>query len=46
MIEAGRLQPQKLINQTISLEEATTALPAMDQFSGRGITVINRFWPL
>jgi alcohol dehydrogenase len=43
MIEAGKLQPQKLISQTISLEEVTPALPAMDQFSSLGITVINRF---
>ena len=42
MIEAGKLQPQKLIGQTISLEEASTALPAMDQFPGLGIAVINR----
>ncbi|MAU00735.1 MAG: alcohol dehydrogenase [Anaerolineaceae bacterium] len=43
MIAAGKLQPQKLIGQTISLAEATTALPAMDRFPGLGITVINQF---
>ena len=32
MIEAGKLQPEKLIGQTISLEEATSALPEMDKF--------------
>lgn len=42
MIEAGKLQPQKLIGKTISLAEATTALPAMDRFPGLGITVINQ----
>ncbi len=43
MIEAGKLQPQKLIGRTISLEKAATALPQMDQFPGLGITVINNF---
>jgi alcohol dehydrogenase len=43
MIEAGKLQPQKLIGRTIGLEEATIALPQMDQFPGLGITVINKF---
>lgn len=43
MIAAGKLQPQKLIGQTISLTEATEALPHMNEFSGIGITVINQF---
>lgn len=40
MIRAGRFQPQKLINRTISLEESPAALAAMDKFSYTGATVI------
>jgi alcohol dehydrogenase len=43
MIEAGKLQPQTLIRRTISLAEAATALPNMDNFSGIGVTIINQF---
>ncbi|HSM19608.1 MAG TPA: zinc-dependent alcohol dehydrogenase family protein, partial [Hyphomicrobiales bacterium] len=43
MIEAGRLQPQKLIGRLISLEEAPEALMAMDRFEDLGVTVITRF---
>ena len=43
MILEGKLQPQKLVDRTITLEEATTALPQMDQFGNRGVLVINSF---
>ncbi|MCC6603892.1 MAG: zinc-dependent alcohol dehydrogenase family protein [Anaerolineae bacterium] len=43
MIEAGKLQPQKLIGSTISLMEAAVALPQMDQFPTLGIQIINQF---
>lgn len=43
MIQAGKLQPGKLIGKTISLEEAPAALMAMDNFENLGVTVINRF---
>ena len=43
MIEAGKLQPQKLIGETISLAEAAVTLPQMDQFPGLGIQIINQF---
>lgn len=43
MIEAGKLQPQKLLGQMISLGDAATALPKMDQFPNIGIQIINRF---
>jgi alcohol dehydrogenase len=43
MIDSGLLQPEKLIGKTISLEEALTELPEMDQFRGVGVTVIDRF---
>lgn len=43
MIKAGKLQPQKLIGRTISLEEAAIELTQMNNFSGTGVTVINQF---
>ncbi len=43
MIESGKLQPQKLIQKMISLEEAPAELMAMDDFYNLGITVINQF---
>ena len=43
MIKNGQLQPEKLIKKTISLQEATTALPAMNEFDSSGILVINAF---
>lgn len=43
MIEAGTLQPQKLIGRHISLTEAVPALMAMDSFAENGITIIDRF---
>ena len=41
MIKNGQLQPQKLINKTISLEEAILALPNMNKFEHKGVLVIN-----
>ena len=43
MIVSGKLTPKKLIERTVSLETAAELLPSMDQYSGSGITVINRF---
>ncbi len=43
MIKNGTLQPQKLIERTISLEDAITELPAMDNFKNKGVLVINQF---
>jgi alcohol dehydrogenase len=43
MIAAGKLRPQALVGRTISLEESLVELPRMDQFTGVGVTVINRF---
>jgi alcohol dehydrogenase len=43
MIKNGKLQPEKLIEKTISLQEATTALPAMKKFDNKGVWVINSF---
>ena len=43
MIRDGRLAPEKLVGNTITLDEAVAALPAMDRFDGVGVTVIDRF---
>jgi alcohol dehydrogenase len=43
MISTGRLEPQRLIGKTVSLEEAPTELPGMSDFGAVGITVIDRF---
>ncbi|MGM0559858.1 MAG: zinc-dependent alcohol dehydrogenase family protein [Pseudomonadota bacterium] len=43
MIRRGRLAPEKLLERRISLDEAPSALMAMDDFGGRGITVITQF---
>lgn len=43
MITTGKLKPQKLINKTISLNEVTTYLPKMNDFSHSGVMVIDRF---
>lgn len=43
MIRAGRLEPQKLIGRTITLEDAPAALMGMERFSGTGMTVISAF---
>ncbi len=43
MIKQGKLQPEKLIGKTISLEESIAELVNMNNFSGTGVTVIDRF---
>lgn len=43
MILNGKLQPQKLIERTISLGEVPEALPKMDSFENKGILVIDSF---
>lgn len=43
MIKRGKLKPQNLIERTITLEEATSALTKMDSFENKGILVINSF---
>ncbi|MDT0607146.1 zinc-dependent alcohol dehydrogenase family protein [Croceitalea rosinachiae] len=39
----GRLQPDKLIKDTISLHTATTILPQMNEFKHHGVLIINSF---
>ncbi len=43
MIRQGKLQPQKLIGKTVSLEESIEELMNMNNFAGTGVTVIDRF---
>ncbi len=43
MILAGKLDPKKLIDKTVSLKESIPQLETMDSFNGTGITVINNF---
>ncbi len=43
MIRQGKLQPQKLIGRTISLEESLQELVKMNNFTGTGVTVIDKF---
>ncbi len=43
MIQRGELHPEKLINRTISLPEATRLLPQMNAFEHHGVLVIDSF---
>lgn len=43
MIGEGRLAPQKLIAQRISLDDAVDELPAMDDFTQKGMVMIDKF---
>jgi len=43
MIKTGKLNPSKLIEKTITLEESTIALTNMDKFENKSILVIDTF---
>lgn len=43
MIKIGKLNPSRLIDRTISLEEAKVALPKMNNFDKAGVVVIDSF---
>ena len=43
MIKNGKLHPERLIEKTIPLEEAKTALPNMNKFENTGVVVIDSF---
>jgi alcohol dehydrogenase len=43
MIKDGRLQPERLIRKTVSLDEAAIELTNMNSFSGVGVKVITSF---
>ncbi len=43
MIQAGKLQPKKLVRKMVTLAEAPVELAGMGEFRGLGVTVINQF---
>jgi alcohol dehydrogenase len=43
MINAGKLSPERLIGETINLEESITVLTSMNEFNTTGVTVITEF---
>ncbi|MEZ4781810.1 MAG: zinc-dependent alcohol dehydrogenase family protein [Flavobacteriaceae bacterium] len=43
MIMDGKLHPDKLIEKTITLDEAIVALPNMNKFQNKGVLVVNSF---
>jgi alcohol dehydrogenase len=43
MIRAGKLSPEKLIGKTIRLDESPQELADMNNFTGTGVTVIDKF---
>ncbi len=43
MIRQGKLEPQKLIGKTVSLEDAIDELMNMNNFTGTGVSVIDVF---
>lgn len=43
LIRIGKLNPIKLIDRTITLEESSILLPQMDKFENKGVTVIDTF---
>lgn len=43
MIRQGKLQPEKLIGKTITLEDALPELVNMNSFTATGVTVIDKF---
>jgi D-arabinose 1-dehydrogenase-like Zn-dependent alcohol dehydrogenase len=43
MVERGRLQPKRLITETIPIEKAFAVLEQMSNFENVGISVINQF---
>lgn len=43
LIECGKLKPELLIGDRVTLSEAAELLPRMHEFPGTGVTVIDRF---
>jgi alcohol dehydrogenase len=43
MIRSGKLKPERLIERTISLEEAARVLPLMGKFGSTGVLVVDEF---
>lgn len=45
MIQSGKLEPQRLVGRRITLDESADALVGMNEFTGLGVTVVDRFQP-
>jgi alcohol dehydrogenase len=43
MMQSGKLEPEKLIGRTISLEQSIDALMALDRSAVAGVTVVTEF---
>jgi alcohol dehydrogenase len=43
MVQSGKLRPERLIGQRISLEQSIDALTNMDKFEAVGATVVTQF---
>ena len=43
LIKTGKLAPQKLLGQTISLEQSIDAMMNMDKSTSVGVTVVTEF---
>ena len=43
MVRIGKLQPEKLVGKTVSLEDSINELVDMNNFAGSGVTVIDKF---
>jgi alcohol dehydrogenase len=43
MVESGKLRPERLIGERISLEQSIAALMAMDTFQPVGVAVVTKF---
>jgi len=43
MVTAGRLHPEKLVEQRVPVEKAGDVLQAMSEFATLGVSVINRY---
>jgi alcohol dehydrogenase len=43
MVESGKLRPERLIGERISLEQSIAALMAMDTFASVGVSVVTQF---
>jgi alcohol dehydrogenase len=41
LVERGLLQPQRLVERTVGLEEAAAVLPGFDQATVAGMTMID-----
>ena len=43
LIQSGKLRPEKLIGEHLTLEEGAALLPKMNEFQGLGVKVITKF---